>query len=247
MHFLRQNSVFIILSLLLILVLSAALVCVPKAELHLWLCDRHTPAGDIFFRYYTSVGEWVPYCVCFALLFYKAGYAVFTLSGTLLAGLTTQILKRIVDAPRPLTWFAANYPDIQLPLVEGVRMSRFYSFPSGHTTTFFALFFALCIIGTYSLSLRQRHGNDTATTRQRQQLTSGRAYATWLSVLWQIVCFALAVLGAYSRIYLSQHFAADILGGMCVGIVITALSYLLLGQQMDKKWWNWHFFAKKTS
>ena len=232
MNFLRRNSVFLTLCLMLIIALSICLLCIPKAELHLLLCNRHTPLLDTFYKYYTQIGEWVSYIVCIALLFYKIGWAVFTLSGTLLSGLATQILKRIADAPRPMTYFAANYPYIQLPLVDGVTMSRFYSFPSGHTTTFFALFFALCIIST---NLLHKYAN---------QFTNLQTYKFTNFVL-QALCFFLAALGGYSRIYLSQHFAADVLGGMCVGLLITGLLYMIFCRWQYQKWFNWHFFAKK--
>lgn len=221
MQFLKQNRVFLVLSLGLMVGLSIALSVVPKGELHLLLCDRHTDARDIFYKYYTQVAEWVPYVVCCLLLFYRFGWAIFTTSCVLLSGAVTQVLKRIVDAPRPLTWFATNYPDVQLPLVDGVEMSRYFSFPSGHTTTFFAFFFALSII-----------------------VSQSKCRKTW-QVLIQVLFFFFAALGGYSRIYLSQHFAADILGGMGIGILITGLLYLLFARWSNKKWWEMHFFCKK--
>ena len=221
MQFLKQNRVFLVLSLGLMVGLSIALSVVPKGELHLLLCDRHTDARDIFYKYYTKVGEWVPYVVCCLLLFYRFGWAIFTTSCVLLSGAVTQVLKRIVDAPRPLTWFATNYPDVQLPLVDGVEMSRYFSFPSGHTTTFFAFFFALSII-----------------------VSQSECRKTW-QVFIQVLFFFFAALGGYSRIYLSQHFAADILGGMGIGLLITGLLYLLFARWANKKWWEMHFFCKK--
>lgn len=221
MQFLKQNRVFLLLSLGLMIVLSVALSIVPKGELHLLLCDRHTNARDIFYKYYTQVGEWVPYVVCFLLLFYRLGWVAFTTSCVLLSGAVTQVLKRIVDAPRPLTWFAGNYPDVQLPLVDGVEMSRYFSFPSGHTTTFFAFFFALSIIVCQ---------HDSSPVRRS---------------VCGAVFFLLSALGGYSRIYLSQHFAADVLGGMAIGLLITGLLYLLFAHWESKKWWKMHFFTKK--
>lgn len=220
---LKQNSTFLGLCLLLILVLSIAVGSVSKGELHFALCllGSHTSLLDTFFRYYTQVGEWVPYVVCFLLLFYRLGWSAFTTSCVLLSGAVTQVLKRLVDAPRPLAWFATNYPDVQLPLVDGVEMSRYFSFPSGHTTTFFAFFFALSIIVSQ---------HDSSLVKR---LVCG------------VVFFLLAALGGYSRIYLSQHFAADVLGGMVIGLLITGLLYLLLARWENEKWWKMHFFAKK--
>ncbi len=221
----KQNSIFLGLSLLLIAVLAAAVTIVPKGELHLLLCDRHSAGRDVFYRYYTQVGEWVPYIVCIGLLIHRLSTAVFTTACVLLSGAATQIIKRIVDAPRPLTWFAEHYPDVQLPLVDGVHMSRFFSFPSGHTTTFFAFFFALSIIVSHS------------SFASRKPMAAG---------VLQMFFFCCAALGGYSRIYLSQHFAADVLGGMCIGLVITGMLYPLFLRFEQEKWGKMHFFAKKA-
>jgi len=226
---LRNNSIFIALSLMLIIALGAALLSIPKGELHLLLCDRHTPWGDIFYRYYTHVAEWFPYALCvLILLFCRVGDAAFAASCQALSALTTQIIKHIVVAPRPLTWFETNWPEIQLPLVEGVEMNRWLSFPSGHTTSFFALFFALSVIVTGYLT-------------EKTQNTKSNLW--WIAV--QILCFAAAAFGGYSRIYLSQHFALDVLGGTCVGMIITLVCYAIFSPFEQKKWYNYRLLAKK--
>ncbi len=219
----RHNAVFITLSLILLIVLGLALLYIPKAELHLLLCDRHTPARDIFYRYYTQIAEWLPYVICVALLlFSRIGNGVFASSCMIISALTTQLFKHIINAPRPVTWFAANMPDIQLPLVEGVRMNYWFSFPSGHTTSFFALFFALSILASQTFS-------QTKTN------------------LLQVILFILAALGGYSRIYLSQHFAADVFAGILVGTLISVLCYAILHRYEDKKWYNYRIFGRKEA
>ena len=219
-EFCKQNAVFITLSLMLLAVLGLALLYIPKGELHLLLCDRHTPARDIFYRYYTQIAEWLPYVICVALLlFSRIGNGVFASSCMLVSALTTQLFKHIINAPRPVTWFAANMPDVQLPLVDGVRMNYWFSFPSGHTTSFFALFFALSILASQAIEQR--------------------------SYFVQLLFFILAALGGYSRIYLSQHFAADVFAGILVGTLITVLCYAILYRYEDKKWYNYRVFAKK--
>ena len=209
---------------MLIVALGLALIYIPKGELHLLLCDRHTHARDIFYRYYTHVAEWFPYVLCvLLLLFGRIGNGVFASAALLLSALTTQLFKHIVNAPRPLTWFAEHMPDIQLPLVENVKMNYWYSFPSGHTTSFFALFFAISIISTKKLSIINYQ----------------------LSIALQILLVILATLGGYSRIYLSQHFTADVLGGACVGMLITLACYAVLHRFEGDKWYNYRVFAKK--
>ena len=221
MKLLRKNAVFIGLSLVLIVALGLALLYIPKGELHLLLCDRHTPARDIFYRYYTQVAEWFPYMLCVTiLLFGRIGDGVFASACQAFAALTTQIIKHIIVAPRPLTWFAEHMPEVPLPLTEGVQMNYWLSFPSGHTTSFFALAFAASIL----LSARMPRIP---------------------SILVQLVLALLAALGGYSRIYLSQHFAADVLGGIIVGCLITIVCYTVFSRFEDKKWYNYRVFTKK--
>ena len=220
----KNNIVFLTLCLLLVLALGFALLYYPKGDLHLLLCDHHTPARDIFYKYYTQVAEWFPYVVCvLLLLFSRIGDGVLATAALSISGLATQGLKYLVDTDRPYKWFADNMQDITLPLVEGVRMSKYYSFPSGHTTSFFALAFVLSIRATTKLSIVHCP----------------------LSILLHATLFTLAALGAYSRIYLSQHFPEDIEGGIVVGILITILCYAVFYRFEDKKWYNYRLFTKK--
>ena len=219
----QQNAVFISLSMALIVALGLALLLMPKADLHLLLCDRHTPARDLFYRFYTQVAEWFPYVLCVVLLlFSRIGNGVFASSAMILSALTTQLFKFIINAPRPITWFGAHYPDIELPLAEGVRMNLWRSFPSGHTTSFFALAFVASILLT-------RQPRIPRTT----------------SYLIQILLFLAAALGGYSRIYLSQHFALDVFAGVVVGTLITLVCYVVFYRFEDQKWYNYRLFQKK--
>ena len=214
-YMLKSQRVFLTCWLLLIITMSVALALIPKQELHLALnATTHTPALDLFFMYFTKIAEYLPYIIVVLLLFYSYGWAVIAALGQLGATLTTQILKHIVNAPRPKTFFEDNFPDLipQLHWVEGVNMHSWFSFPSGHTTAFFAMFFLLSLLACEKKSISQ----------------------AWL-ILIQILCFLLAALGGYSRIYLSQHFTADVLAGTIVGVLLTALFYCL-PWPMNRNW-----------
>ena len=222
---LHSNIVFIILSLMLLLALGLALMYIPKGDLHWLLCNRHTPARDIFFRYYTHVAEWFPYVLCvLLLLFGRVGNGLFASAAMVFSSLTTQICKHLINAPRPVTWFAENMPDIRLPLVEGVDMNYWHSFPSGHTTSFFALAFVASILITKRLTA---HG------------------LTGVAGMLQALLFLLAALGGYSRIYLCQHFALDVFAGVMVGLLITCICYAIFSRFEDKKWYNYRLLTKK--
>jgi membrane-associated phospholipid phosphatase len=121
----------------------------------------------------------------------------------------------MVNAPRPLTWFAENMPNINLPLVDGVQMNLWLSFPSGHTTTFFVVFFTLSII----LCTENVIGKN----------------------ILSFICFLCAVFGAYTRIYLSQHFALDVFAGILTAILSTLLLYyFLVLKTKNTRFWDWN-------
>jgi membrane-associated phospholipid phosphatase len=108
---------------------------------------NHTEFGDFFFRFWTEFGGgWLPFVFIGLLLLYRYSYALYLLSAQVAGGIVSLIAKRIFDEPRPLLYFQENFSDIALPLVEGVRMYKVHSFPSGHTITGFALFFGLALI-----------------------------------------------------------------------------------------------------
>ena len=219
----KRNGIFLGLSLLFIITLGIALLYFQKGDLHLLLCDHHTSAGDVFFRYYTHIAEWFPYFVCIGLLLFgRIGEGAFASAAMLATTLVTQIIKHIFVAPRPLTWFGENLPHIQLPLAEGVKMNHWYSFPSGHTTSFFALAFVVSYVAT-------------------QKLEDKPAWSACV----QILLFIAAALGGYSRIYLSQHFALDVFGGTLVGILISLVCYAIFHHYEDKKWYNYRLISKK--
>lgn len=220
--FIHRNAIFLLLSLTLCVVLGLALLLIPTADLHLLLCNRHTPARDVFYRYYTQIAEWFPYIICIALiLFDRIGNGLFASASLIVSALTTQLIKHIVNAPRPITWFATNMPHISLPLVDGVEIHSWFSFPSGHTTSFFALLFVIAILSS-------------------QYTHKTTAY------LIQTLCFILAALGGYSRIYLNQHFALDVLGGIIVGIGIGIACYAFFARFMNQKWYQYTVFSKKS-
>ena len=187
----KHYQAFWIPYILFVVILTALILANEQADLHLWFTSHHTPAADLFFRYYTYVGGTVPYIMIVVLLFYRYRIALFLLLTQLLSGLFTQIAKQTWDEPRPLIYFKESFPNIELHRVAGEYLHSSHSFPSGHTTSAFAFFLALSFF------------------TKRPAL--------------HILYFLLAVLVGFSRIYLSQHFALDVLVGSVIGVVITII------------------------
>ena len=194
----KRNSIFLGLWLVTVLSLTIAICLVNKGTLHLALCDHHTAFLDAVMPVLSDLANWLPYAICAVLLIWRWRIGLFVSGSLVLSTLLAQALKHLVQAPRPLTWFAEHLPEVTLPLTEGVKMNYFLSFPSGHTTTFFCLFFALCVVFTWYY------------TKQPRRLI--------VSIGVQVLLFLLAAICSYSRIYLSQHFAMDVLAGMILGV-----------------------------
>ena len=189
---LSKQKVFLALFLLAFIAMGTLLFFVPKADLHLLLNRYHSPNLDVFILHYSDIVKWLPIVVGIALFLYKFWYGAFFASNVLLVTLIVQPIKTLVNAPRPITFFTAlNLQDL-LPIVEGLKLHAWRSFPSGHTANFFLLFFTLSIL----VALHYR----------------GRKV-----VIFNALFFFLALLGGYSRIYLSQHFTNDVWIGMFIG------------------------------
>ena len=187
----------------------------PKLELHLWLNTHHNGFLDTFFTYYSQLAEWPLYVLALLPLCWKKyRMTAFFAISELTAGALLQILKHTIDMERPVCAFE-NCKDMVLPLVEGINMHHSNSFPSGHSSTFFVF----CTCCALLLTLRYLQLNRKT------------------GLLWGASLLALllmAALGAYSRVYLSQHFLADICMGSVIGFTTPLVIFYFLGNKILK-------------
>jgi membrane-associated phospholipid phosphatase len=206
----KKQLGFYIPYLIFVLTFSVLIFCNSKANLHLWLTSFNSPSADVFFHYYTYVGDWMPFAIAALLLFYNYRITLFVLISQLVCGIFSTTLKHIFNEPRPILYFQQHFPTIQLHQVVGEHLYTTHSFPSGHTISAFAFFFALTLY-TQKSSLH-------------------------------FLFFVLAFLVGYSRIYLSQHFAVDVLTGSFVGILAVVSSQVLV-DKFPLKWIDNSFFG----
>ena len=157
-----------------------------KLELHAAINAHHDPLGDLFFRYFTHLGDGVvPTILALFLLWWKDWRALLMVGGSAaFSAIIAQLLKHFLfaDVDRPSMFFE-QMPGINT--VSGIDLHHHFSFPSGHSTSAFSTCLALAV-----LSGRQAHA------------------------------FALALIACvigFSRVYLSQHFTEDVLGGALIG------------------------------
>ena len=195
---------------ILLVVVASLLYTYPKLELHLLLNSYHTRLQDMFFTYYSMIAEGPIYALGLLPLFWKQlRLTLFFGISELLGGAILQVLKHLFSMPRPASAFE-NCPDMVLPVVEGISMHHSNSFPSGHASTFFVFFTCLALFLTF-----RRQANAKQTKLRTVVLFN----ATLLLLL------SLAALGAYSRVYLSQHFLSDVCVGSIIGFVTPCLVF----------------------
>lgn len=186
------NSYFIV-SLLAIIIGILILSFGEKIAIHLYINNLHTPFFDTLFTYVTYFGDglFVAITVLVITILSKKGNRlyVFLLGAItlLLSGLFSQFLKQVIfpGAYRPRKFIG----DDLLYLIPDLDVHSMNSFPSGHTTTAFALFAFLSFV------LFRK------------------------SIIMQVIMAIMAIIIGYSRMYLSQHFLEDIVAGAVIGLL----------------------------
>ena len=176
-----------------------------QGALLIQLNDHRSPRADLFFRWFTKVGEGYGYLVVFLILLVYKRRAAW---GVPLLGIAVSLVawvgKTLFQHPRPYLYFEQQGLLAQLELIPGVKMHKgLSSFPSGHTMAAFALFsfLAFCF-----------------------------PRIPWLS----ITCFCIASLVGFSRMYLVQHFFEDVYLGAVLGVGLGILAYYVLNQIEQK-------------
>lgn len=196
--------------LVLLIIVLGMLYVYPKLELHLMLNAYHTRMQDTFFKYYSMLAEGPLYVLALLpLLWKKIGMTVFFALCELSGGAVLQILKHLFSFERPVSAFE-NCSNMMLPLVQGVDMHHSNSFPSGHASTFFVFCTCCALILAYYY-----HQKNKPLDHKKEILLN-------VSLL---LLLTLAALGAYSRIYLSQHFLSDVCMGSIIGFTTPCLIF----------------------
>jgi undecaprenyl-diphosphatase len=116
------------------------LTTVSKGDSFILLNGFHTRMLNVFFVNYTFLGDGIFAIVLCVLLFAikQRRLAVLVLIAFLSSGLVTQMLKNIIYAPRPRIYFEASRHLFYLDKF-GRSGGGASSFPSGHTTSAFAI------------------------------------------------------------------------------------------------------------
>lgn len=143
---LKSNYHFYLSSLLFLISCGLILLTVSKAESFISLNSFHSFSLNVFFVNYTFLGDGIfAICLCAFLVYRKQQkLAVLILAAYLSSGLVTQILKNCIYAPRPRIFFEASQYLYRMDNF-GNSGGGASSFPSGHTTSAFALATVLAV------------------------------------------------------------------------------------------------------
>ncbi|QJW87905.1 phosphatase PAP2 family protein [Spirosoma taeanense] len=144
---LQKNRLFFALYALGLVVVGFLQLCYSQEMLMQWVNFRNSSTADVFFTYATYLGDGAFFViVCIILLIYnrRVGFMAFASFG--LSSLTSLFLKTIVfpERLRPLKFF--EHSTYQYHIIKGLNIYSYNSFPSGHTTSAFALFSLLAFI-----------------------------------------------------------------------------------------------------
>lgn len=141
-----ENRVFVIAYLIVLIIALTLKLIYTKEELFLSVNLNHKTIADNFFKLMTHVGDGFMFiAVVILLLFIEYRKSVLAFFIYLISSQIAQFLKRVVfeDVPRPKKYFEGIQ---DLHFIDGVQVHNMMSFPSGHTTSAFALATFLTII-----------------------------------------------------------------------------------------------------
>lgn len=142
----QENRVFLITYLIVLFTALIFKLLYTKEQIFLFINAHNSSLGDTVFPLITYLGDGLfVIIITIVLLWVSYRYALLLLLIYTISSQIVQILKRVFFSsfPRPSKYFEGK---ADLHFVDGVQLHQMMSFPSGHTTSVFALMTFLAII-----------------------------------------------------------------------------------------------------
>lgn len=201
----KNNRYFLLPYAFFLLICSVLLLIYSKTELHIFSNEANSPVLDSFFKYATFLGDGTMIAILFIILLFVKYRYAFAF---LAGSLATSLVVNIFK---------------KLIFHDMYRPSKYFE-----------------LFETYQL-----HFVDGVNLHALQSFPSGHtatAFNIFLTLailttsnLLKLGFFIMAVLVAYSRVYLSQHFLVDITAGSLTGVLIILLFWIWF-EKFDKNW-----------
>jgi membrane-associated phospholipid phosphatase len=141
MKIIRANATFLWLYSLFFLAVGVGQILYRQDIIILAINQYHHPLADVFFKYVTYLGDGI-FCIGLGLvcLYWSKRRGIALIASYIFSGLIAQLIKNFIfpSQPRPAQYFEHSMAKIHT--VAGVDLAHWHSFPSGHTTSAFALF-----------------------------------------------------------------------------------------------------------
>ncbi len=191
-----NNIHYISCCILFFLFGGVLLFFIEKPDVIFFFSENRTPFLDIFFTYFTKMGEEIMYLVFLVVfLFVKVRYSILIPLIGITVSVVSHLTKTYFSHDRPLMFLENMHLADQVNFVEGVKLLVGpTSFPSGHTMSAFALY------GLVAFMFPRKK-------------------------IWGVVFFVFALLIGLSRNYLVQHFFQDIYLGSLIGFGLSILFF----------------------
>ncbi|MFT6319514.1 MAG: membrane-associated phospholipid phosphatase [Granulosicoccus sp.] len=216
----RNNIHYISCCILFFLFGGVLLFFIEKPDAIFFFSERRTPFLDLFFTYFTKMGEEVMYLVfLISFLFVKIRYAILIPLIGIAVSIISYLAKSFFAHDRPLMYLENMNLADQVNFVEGIQLLiGKTSFPSGHTMSAFALY------GLVAFMFSRKK-------------------------IWGVILFAFALLIGMSRNYLVQHFYQDIYLGALIGFGLSILFYWGQGKFIleENHWLNKPIWKRKDN
>lgn len=142
----RANFLLFFPYLIFLLIGACILAANSKGDIHLEFNSFHNSFCDVFFYYVTFLGDGVTaLLVGLILLAVRYRWMMIVALSNIISAIITQTLKHTIfsDVVRPKKFFEGVH---DLYLVPNVENYLYNSFPSGHSTCAFALYFSIGLI-----------------------------------------------------------------------------------------------------
>jgi membrane-associated phospholipid phosphatase len=144
---LRKNWLFFTLYALVLIVVGLLQINFSQEQLMQLVNVRNTEIADHIFTYVTYMGDGAFFVIiCLILLVLNQRIGVMALASFALSSLTSLFLKSVMfpNSLRPLKFF--EHSTFEYHIIKGLDIYSYNSFPSGHTTTAFAVFSLLAFL-----------------------------------------------------------------------------------------------------
>jgi membrane-associated phospholipid phosphatase len=200
----KQTNSYFFFATFIFWAIAITWVCLAdKLLIHKTLTFFQTDFLDVFFQVITFMGDGVfIVLISIVLLFLNTRIALLQILSYACSGIISLLLKYsfFAESNRPY-YFLKDDPTFHKIANFTYHISN--SFPSGHTTSIFALMTIFALV------------------YQQSKLVS-------------IAFFLCAILVAFSRIYLSQHFLIDVVAGSFIGLASAYGIFQVLSHKLVK-------------